>query len=466
MEPMANALAIAIEHHQAGRLVQAEQLYREVLQQQPNHVEALHRLGVIASQIGKHEKAIPFYQKVLTLVPNFAEAHFNLASALQNQDRIEEAIAHYQQGLALQPNYPEVHLNLGAAFKAQGRLEKAIAHYQQAITLKPNYPKAHYNLALALLQHGDLPQGFAEYEWRWQLPHNPPRDFSQPLWDGLDLQGRRILIHAEQGLGDTIQFIRYAPLVAQRGGYVIAECQAPLVQLLATVPGINQLVTQGATLPHFDVHAPLLSLPHLFGTTLETIPAQFPYISPPESDKLKLEVPPGTTLKVGIAWAGSPKNPNNRHRSLDVSYFLALLDIPGVAFYSLQKEPPAAELTQLGDRKEQVQDLSKQLQDFTDTAEIVEQLDLVITVDTSIAHLAGALGKSVWVLLNFDPDWRWLIGREDSPWYPSVRLFRQESPGNWHNVFVQVAQSLFAFVADTKLSSKTVDTGDTEDKGE
>jgi thioredoxin-like negative regulator of GroEL len=428
MEIIADALAIAIEHHQAGRLAHAEQMYRQILKQQPNNVQALHRLGVIASQVGKHEKAIPFYQKVLALVPNFAEAHFNLASALHNQDKIEEAIAHYQQGLTLNPNYPEVHLNLGAALKSQGRLEEAIAHYQQALTLNPNYPKAHYNLAEALLQHGDLSQGFTEYEWRWQLPHCPPRRFLQPLWDGSNLQGRRILLHAEQGLGDTIQFIRYAPLVAQQGGYVIVECQTPLLRLLATVPGINQLVAQGAALPQFDVHLPLLSLPHLLGTTLETIPAQIPYLSPPESHDFRLEAPQGTRLKVGIVWAGSPENPNNRHRSLDLDYFLKLLDVPGVAFYSLQKEPGAADLARLGDQQGRVQDLSDRVHDFADTAAAVAQLDLVITVDTSVAHLVGALGKPAWVLLAYDPDWRWLLGREDSPWYPSLRLFRQEYP--------------------------------------
>jgi len=448
MEPIADALAIAIEHHEAGRLAQAEQLYRQILQQQPDRIQALHRLGILASQVGKHEQAIPFFQRTLALAPNFAEAHFNLASAFQNQDKIEDAIAHYQRGLALNPSYPEVYLNFGAALKAQCRLEDAIACYQRAITLKPNYPKARYNLALALLQRGDLPQGFTEYEWRWQLPHNPPRNFSQPLWDGSSLQGQRILLHAEQGFGDTIQFIRYAPLVARRGGYVIVECQAPLIQLVATVPGINQVVAQGETLPQFDVHVPLLSLPYLFETTLETIPTQIPYVSPPASHHLKLDAPQGTQFKVGIAWAGSPKNPNNRHRSLDLAYFSTLLDISGVALYSLQKESPAAELDRLGNYKERIQDLSHQLHNFTDTAAVVAQLDLVITVDTSVAHLAGALGKPVWVLLNFDPDWRWLLGRETSPWYPSVRLFRQDSPGNWQDVFARVAESLSALLAD------------------
>jgi Tfp pilus assembly protein PilF len=442
METIADALEIAIEHHEAGRLAQAEQMYRQILKQQPNHLPALHRLGMLASQVGKHERAIPFYQKVLALAPSFAEAHFNLASALQNQDKIEEAITHYQQGLTLNPNYPEVHLNFGAALKSQGCLEEAISHYQQALTLKPNYPKAHYNLATALLQHGDLSQGFTEYEWRWQLPHCPPRTFSQPLWDGSNLQGQRILLHAEQGLGDTLQFIRYAPLVAQYGGYVIVECQPPLLRLLATVPGINQLVAQGTALPHFDVHLPLLSLPHVLGTTLETIPTQIPYLSPLESYELQLEAPPGIRLKVGIVWSGSPQNPYNRHRSLDVTHFLKLLDIPGIAFYSLQKGLQAAELSQLGEQKGRVEDLSDRLYDFADTAAAVMQLDLVITVDTSVAHLVGALGKPAWVLLACDPDWRWLLGREDSPWYPSLRLFRQESLGQWHSVFKCVAESL------------------------
>lgn len=452
MDTIADTLAIAIQHHQAGRLAQAEQLYRQILQQQPDRVEVLHRLAMLASQVGKYEKAIPFYQKVLALQPNFAEARFNLASALHNQDKIEEAIAHYQQGLTLNPNYPEVHVNLGAALKAQGRLEEAIARYQQAIALQPNSPKAHYNLALALLQQGDLSQGFTEYEWRWRFPHSPPRPFSQPLWDGSNLQGRTILLHAEQGFGDTIQFIRYAPLLAQYSDRVIVECQAPLLPLLATVPGIDQLIVRGAALPRFDVHLPLLSLPHVLGTTLKTIPAPIPYLSPPESRQLSLETPPGTHLQVGIVWAGSPKNPYNRHRSLDLTYFLTLFDIPGVAFYSLQKEAPAADFARLNDYKERVQDLSDRLHDFADTAAVVAQLDLVITVDTSIAHLTGALGKPAWVLLSFDPDWRWLLGRDDSPWYPSIRLFRQDSLGNWQQVFARVAESLSALVAGNSPS--------------
>ncbi|HEY9876455.1 MAG TPA: hypothetical protein V6D12_23720 [Candidatus Obscuribacterales bacterium] len=276
----------------------------------------------------------------------------------------------------------------------------------------------------------------------------PSRRFSQPVWDGSNLEGRTILLHAEQGFGDTIQFIRYAPLVAGYQGRVFVECYAPLIKLFKCIPGIEQLIIKGETLPEFDVHAPLMSLPGILGTTLETVPAEVPYLSPP-IPPIQLEVPPETLLKVGIVWASKPNHPTTGRRSSPLSYFLNLQSISGVALYSLQKDPVAADMAQL-QQAGLVQDLSDQLQDFIDTASAVSQLDLVISVDTAVAHLAGALGQKVWLLLSFIPDWRWMLGHEDSLWYPTMRLFRQESPGDWAGVFVRVAKALEDVVSEKR----------------
>lgn len=287
-------------------------------------------------------------------------------------------------------------------------------------------------------------RGFTEYESRWQKEDNPARPFSQPLWDGSSLEGKTILLHGEQGLGDQIQFIRYVPLVAQYQGRIVVECSPPLVRLFTSVAGIYQLIARGEDLPTFDVHAPLMSLPRILGTTLETVPAQIPYLYPTASISLRLETPPSTSLKVGIVWAGSPFFKGNYKRFCPLSYFLNLLNVPNIAFYSLQKEPQVEELTKLSPPLP-IQDLGTQMNDFADTAFVLQQLDLVISVDTAVAHLAGALGKPVWLVLSFSPDWRWMLKREDSPWYPTMRLFRQSQFGDWQGVFEQVEQALHEF---------------------
>ncbi len=476
---MNEVLAVAFQHHQAGRLSQAEQLYRQILQQEPNQIEALQLLGIIAFQNGNTEEAIACYRKALAVNPNLAPVHSNLGIALRTQGKLEEATWHYQQAVALQPNNAQFHYNLGFILQAQekfeeaqesyrqvvalqpnyveayynlgyvlyvqGQIEQAIACYDRAIELKPDYVEARVNRAEALLLLGDWTPGFAEYEWRWRRfkPEQLPT-FSTPPWDGSNLQGKTILLYAEQGLGDTFQFVRYASLLKELGGRVIVACLPSQVQLLKTVPGVEQVVALDDDLPEFDTQAPLMSLPYLMGTTLETIPAQIPYLFPPESHHLRLEAPPGTRLKVGIVWTGNLDNVHNRRRSCGLEAFLPILEIPDVEFYSLQVGQRSQDLATLPPAI-RVQDLSRQLLDFTDTAAVVAQLDLVITIDTSVAHLAGALGKPTWVVLTFVPDWRWLLSRSDSPWYPTMRLFRQDSPGNWSGVFAQVARALQSY---------------------
>ena len=326
----------------------------------------------------------------------------------------------------------------------RGNWTEALACYRQALVLAPNFPEAHENLGMILLLYGNLRTGFAEYEWRCQTKKYLRRSFPYPLWDGSDLQGQKIILICDQGYGDAIQFIRYVPLITELDGKIIVVCQEPLLRLFSTVAGIEQLIIEAIV--EFDVHAPLMSLPHLMGTTLDTIPAQIPYLTAPKPYPFILQSPAETYLKVGIVWAGSPGNQNDRNRSCNFSDFSSILKIPGIAFYSLQK---GSEITNLGG----VQDLSGKLNDFADTSAIIEQLDLVITVDTSVAHLAGALGKPVWVLLSFVADWRWMLEREDSPWYPTMRLFRQTQPGDWNGVFEKVAVALENWVSQLEEKS-------------
>src|SRR2546426_786091 len=375
-----------------------------------------------------------------------AAHHHDMGEAYRLTGKLEDAIASYRLALALKPDYAEAHKNLGIALWDHGKLAEAIACFRQALALKPDYVHAHAGLGLALLRAGDLSHGFTEYEWRWRVKEFEQQCagliLPQPFWDGSELNGRTILLYAEQGLGTTIQFIRYAPLVARRGGRVIVACQPELVRLLASVDGTAQVVSERASLPDFDLHAPLLSLPRIIGTTLETIPSQCPYLSPPESSSVKVEATPDVKLKVGIVWAGLPIHRNDRNRSCPLSYFLELAELPGVAVYSLQKQPRATGLGEVTPGMA-VNNLSDQIGDWADTAAAICQLDLVLTVDTGVAHLAGALGRPVWVLLpHVGVDWRWMDGREDSPWYPSMKLFRQKVPGDWPSVFARVSGEL------------------------
>lgn len=443
---ISKALRIATEHHQAGHLPQAAQIYRQILQQQPNHLNALYLLGNAACQTRNFVEGIDCYRKALALQPDSVDLNNNLGNALQEQADFEGAIDCYQKVLALQPDAADTHCNLARVLTLQGQIESATSHYCRAIQLAPNCVEYHCAIASTLLLQGNFIDGLSEYEWRWGLRDARPRSFVQPLWEGSKLHGSTILLYAEQGFGDTLQFVRYATLVAQQGARVIVECQKSLVRLLSSVTGIEQVVARGMQLPDFDVQAPLLSLPGIMGTTLETVPAQVPYLMAPDVSYEKLEVLPGTKLKVGIIWASGHREKLEALRlyqlkSCSLSMFVDLLSIPSIALYSLQVGRDAAALAQFK-AEPRLQDLSPQIQDFADTAALISQLDLVISVDTAVAHLAGALGKPVWVLLPFVPDWRWLMKREDSPWYPTMRLFRQSRPDDWQGVFEAVAQAL------------------------
>ncbi len=428
-----------------GRLAEAAAQYQEALRLKPDYAKAHYNLGSALQDQGQLAEAVAQYKEALRLKPDYAEAHNNLGIALQDQGQLAEAVAQYQEALRLKPDYAEAHLNLGNALKDQGQLTEAVAQYQEALRLKPDYAEAHWNRAMAWLLAGDFERGWPEFQWRWQCKDliSSKRSFSQPLWDGSSLAGRTILLHAEQGLGDTIQFIRYAPLVKRRGGTVVLECQPALLPLLQSCAGVDRLLAQGSSLPPFDVHAPLLSLPGILETTLSTIPAEAPYLFADANldEHWRQELSHLQGFKIGIAWQGNPIHKKDKQRSIPLSVFEPLARLEGVRLFSLQKGTGSEELAQNAGRIP-ITDLGSRLETFMDTAAVLKNLDLVVACDTAVVHLAGALGIPVWVALPFAPDCRWLLDRDDSPWYPSIRLFRQKRWGNWDEVFQRIVQAL------------------------
>jgi len=477
-------LDVALRHHQAGRLREAEELYRQVLAQQPNHADALNLLGMLAretgpldaaanlirraiaicstnvsyynslgnalSDKGQLDEAIAVYRQGIALSPQDAKVHYNMGVALERKWQLDEAIAAYRQAIGLEPDFAEAHNNLGNGLIDKGQLEQAMAACRQAIALKPDYAEAHRNLSIALLARGDLQEAWEEYEWRWKCKDSlPPQgNPAQPRWDGSPLEDRTVLLYAEQGLGDALQFIRYVPLVARRGGRIIIQCQAELQRLFQTVDTRCQIVARGQPLPAFDLHCPLLSLPRVFGTTLANVPKDVPYLHADAEDAKKWQhrlAKHSALLKVGLAWAGNPRNKTDRNRSINLARLAPLGQLPGVRFFSLQKGAAAAEAKTPPPGMEPI-DWTQELKDFADTAALIANLDLVVAVDTAVAHLAGAMGKPVWTLLPFVPDWRWLLERQDSPWYPSMRLFCQPSVGDWDSVIARVAEALSLWI--------------------
>jgi tetratricopeptide (TPR) repeat protein len=431
------------------RTTEAIPHYREALRLEPNFAQAHNNFGLALAELEQLDEAIYHYQEALRLRPNFAEAYCNWGTLLGKELRFEESGVCFQKALEIKPGLPEAHSALGATLQQQQKLEEALVCYEEALRLKPDSADTHVKRGMVWLQQGKLDLGWPEYEWRLQTDEIPKRGFTQPLWDGSPLDGRTILLHAEQGLGDTIQFMRYAPLVRERGGRLIVECQRLLVPILSRSPGIDQVVPLGSPLPPFDLQAPLLSLPGIFGTTLSTVPAAVPYIFPdPELvARWREELSRLEGMKVGIAWQGNPKYSHDKRRSIPLRSFEPLARVPGVQFISLQKGvgteqlsglPESFRVLNLGDR------LDEAAGAFMDTAAIMKNLDLVITSDTAIPHLAGALGVPVWLALASVVDWRWLIHRQDCPWYPTMRLFRQQEPGKWEHVFERMASELIA----------------------
>jgi tetratricopeptide (TPR) repeat protein len=416
----------------------------EALRIRPDYALAFNNLGVYLHRKGQLEEAIAAGRQAIKLDQGFPEFHNNLGRALQDRGQMDEAIAARREAIRLKPDYAEAYNDLGNALRDVGQLEESIAALRRSVQLMPDYALAHWNLALGLLTRGDFAEGWREYEWRWKWDgfSSPRRNFSQPLWTGEELDGKTILLYAEQGMGDAIQFARYVPRVARRGGRVVLECHPPLKRLFGHPASVQAVVAEGEALPPFDVQCPLLSLPLAFRTDLNSIPAAVPYLKADRKLsakwKSRLAAEPARR-RIGLAWAGSSLHKKDWTRSLELSQLAPLAAAGDNVFISLQtgeagKQDPPAEMT--------LRDFTADLSDFAETAALVDCLDLVITVDTAVAHLAGAMGKPVWVLVSHAADWRWLSGREDSPWYPTMRLFRQTSAGDWTDVIRRVADSL------------------------
>jgi tetratricopeptide (TPR) repeat protein len=425
-----------------GRLDEAVAAYRHAIQLKPDLAGAFCNLGNALFAQRRFNDSIAACRRAIELRPDMAEAHNNLGNALSAAGYLDEAIAAYGQALRLNPNYVQALSNLGGTLIDIGRLDEPQALFRRALQIDPDFPDAHWNLALFLLLRGNFAEGLPEYEWRWKVKAMPrPPRFSQPRWDGGDLNGRTILLHAEQGFGDAIQFIRYAPLVAARGGRVIVQCPAELKRLFSRTPDI-QVFAAGEPLPNFDFHCPLLSLPLAFKTDLQSIPSSVPYLSAdPELVKAwRAKLPRGDNCRrIGLAWAGAATHVNDRNRSILPADLAPLAQVKDAAFYSLQKGDAAKNLPPAG---MDLIDFTSDLKDFADTAAMIENLDMVIAVDTSVAHLAGAMGKPVWLLLPCNPDWRWMLHRLDSPWYPTMRLFRQQRAGQWRATIEETAAAL------------------------
>jgi Flp pilus assembly protein TadD len=432
--------------HFAGRLDQAMAHYQEALTRDPYHVGALNNMGVALKVLNRFAPACAYYRRALALKPDDAGMLSNFGNALRGLGAFEEAESVLKRSLALRPNSFDAVHNLALVYKASRRWAEATAGLIEALRLKPDHAEAHFDLAVVYLQTGDLVRGFAEYEWRWQMKESPPRQFEAPKWTGALLEGRTILLYAEQGFGDTIQFVRYVPEVTKSGGRVVLECQPELVQLLQSVEGAAAVVPRGVALPPHDVQAPLLSLPRILGTTLTTIPSPGRYLAPPPALAAKFRArigQVGNALNIGLVWAGKPSHKNDYNRSAGLAPFIDLLGLPGTRWFSLQVGPRA------GDIKAHacaglIDDLAPELNDFTDTAAAIDALDLVITVDTSVVHLAGALDRPVWLAQAFGGEWRYLDGRTDSPWYPSLRIFQQVRQGDWPSVFERINVALQA----------------------
>jgi tetratricopeptide (TPR) repeat protein len=504
----------AVSSFEQGHFDKAERLCSAILEHRGDDFDALHLLGFIRLQRGRHAEAIGFLTKALKVDAASVDATSNLGLALHGAGRFEEAIARYRDALALTPHHPEILYNRGNAYLALDRIDEALASYDEALAhnfshvgarvnrgntllrfnrpadaldsydralatmpghpqiltnrghalrrldrpqealadfaaaLKksPEFPEAHFEAALAHLTLGDFDAGWKAYEWRWKTGAfaDKRRSFRQQLWLGNSpLSGKTILLHAEQGFGDTLQFIRYAPLLVSSGARVICEVQPELVSLLSQLDGI-EIVAKGCELPHFDLHCPLLSLPLAFGTELATIPAKIPYLAAPSSRLAHWRGHLGNSgPHAGFVWSGSPMHKNDVNRSIPLAQLASLFENLPFTCVSLQREMRDADRDVLL-RLPNLRDLGPELTDFTETAAVISLLDVVVSVDTAVAHLAGAMGKPVMILLPYAADFRWLRASQDTPWYPTAKLLRQPAFGDWNSVIDGLANEMSA----------------------
>ena len=437
-------------YHLTGRDDEAIAACTAAIALRPDFAAAHDNLGVVYQSVGRHAEAVASGEAAVAVQPDFALAHCNLGAAYHSAGRDAEALAACQAAIALQPNFAAAHCNLGAVYHSTGRYAEAIAAFTEAIAQQPDFASAHFNRGLSLLVRGDFARGWEEYVWTQRVPAARAR-FPYldrvPLWNGEPFAGRRLLVTSDQGFGDAIQFARYLPAVKALGGSVILEAQAALVPLFADLRGVDELRfhTGRADLADLvDLQIPLSGLPRAFGTDLASIPTQMPYLRalPERVERWRPRLRARARVRVGIVWAGNCDYPDDRRRSVPLDDFAVLGETADIAWFGLQK---GRDEDRRSSAPLMLDPLGSEIIDFADTAAIIAQLDLVIGVDTSVVHLAGALGKPAWTLLPFVPDWRWLLERGDSPWYPSMRLFRQPAAGDWAAVFGEIARELRAF---------------------
>ena len=447
-ETVEQALARAQAATQAKRYGEADGICRDVLATSPEHPSALALQGVIAAHSGNPEGAAQLLERALARHPGVASWHANLCSLYRILNRVQEATVAGREAVRLAPDNADNLVNLSLAFTDLDERDNAIACLLRAVGLNPTHADARLALAQNLLARGEFDAGWIEYEWRNETEagkNQLPRITSAP-WNGMHIPTGRILLVGDQGYGDTLQFCRFIPQVAERCKEVVLGCSAEMAPLLARIPGVTACYHKWNEIPGHAVHTRLSSLPWLLRVTEPTIPAEVPYLTPDPSREAKWrarldELAPRPTTRIGLAWSGRPTHPNDRRRSIRLAQLAPLAQFSGATFISLQKPFPAADTAAAGEFHG-LRDLSEELTDFEETAALVAQLDLVITVDTSMGHLAGALGRPAWIMLAKAPDWRWLLDRSDSPWYPTVRLFRQDAPGNWTALIAEAAAAL------------------------
>jgi tetratricopeptide (TPR) repeat protein len=432
------------------RRAEAVASYERAAQLKPiDDLDLLNNIGLMLRDLKRPEGALASFDRALQLKPDFAEALSNRGLVLQELDRFDEALADYDRSLQIKSGLVDAHANRGNALQEMARHEEALASYQRALEIRPGYEAIYLNESLSRLVLGDLPGGWPKYEWRWQNNSETPpaRLYSEPVWRGQEpLDGKTLLLYAEQGLGDTIQFCRYAKSVSDLGAKVLLSVQPPLVPLLQGLAGVERILVQGEAPPPFDYHCPLLSLPLAFATSLQTIPKTGAYIRPAgpgfaeRLEAWQARLGSKDKPRIGLVWSGNAHHKNDRNRSIPLSAFATIVSAKA-SFVSLQTEARPADAAVLAQRGD-IAWYGAELVDFAETAALIAQLDLVISVDTSVAHLAAAMGKPVWLLLPANPDWRWLLGRDDSPWYPTMRLFRQSRHGDWSDVLSRVKDGI------------------------
>jgi tetratricopeptide (TPR) repeat protein len=447
-----NNLGVALRDQNRTR--EALAAHQKAVELRPDSLSALSNLGAALRRLGETEEAVDVLNRALALDPPYADAHNNMGSALIDRGDFADAAECCRRAMALRPGYADAHANLAIALAYMGRVEEAMPEARRAVDLMPHDPLAHWNLSMLLLLVGDFELGWREHEWRWKCPSMlKRRRFVEPRWDGQSLDGQTVLLFAEQGFGDILQFIRYAPLVAGCGGRVVVECQPELARLFQTLPGIDQIVCPGDALPKFELQCPLMSLPFAMRKK-DFNPPAVPYLSAPdrETDGLKWQIN-ADSFNIGVVWAGDPAHQNDRSRSIALAQLAPLAKVSGITIHSLQKGPAAAEAMNPPAGIDIV-DHARDLTDFARTASLVQHLDLIISVDTAVAHLAGAMGKPVFVLLPFMPDWRWMLHRPDSAWYCTLRLFRQPCMRDWNSAIEATVESVALLMASQRCRAR------------